>query len=378
MLRLDSGEHVDACLSIHSTQQNSFGLTLPHFALSPPQRLASRGSNSETALPTLVLGTNSESSAPLPLGSPFSHQTPWTAPGQCIALVNLPRPLPLRGYRRAAMPRTLQLISRPPMGFWSVGLALPYGSVSSLRRHGSFDLPHGALCCSQSRQYLPSLGLDDQRPRLRPVAAPRPLYTVCLQTPVVGQTPVPGHIPAAAASPRHDVRMARGVAVDGDRPIRLITMPRAPRMLLHRSLMPGKEQSLSLLLCPQAVPWTSTGTAVKKYHYPVDTILLFGITAPVNSNLFFRAGWPAPSQIQRNQRQEPRKAPLFSMDAFHTPSLKTVVGHIPPCLVVVGDGICHARTTARSSRRVAQPKPRPIGRPGSQIVGPPQQGTNIK
>lgn len=75
---------------------------------------------------------------------------------------------------------------------------------------------------------------------------PRDLF-ICLQT------PVPGHIPAAAASQRHDVRMAIGVAVDGDRPNRLITMPRAPRMLVNRSLMPRKEQNLSLLLCPPAV-----------------------------------------------------------------------------------------------------------------------------
>lgn len=148
------------------------------FAISPPQSLASRGSNSETVL--CPQNTDSrdqlQSSAPLRLGSPFSHQLLWTAPGQCIALVNLPRPLPLRGCRRPRCPRTLQLISRSPMRFWSVGLALPPGSVSSLRRHGSFGLPHGALRCSQSRQFLPSLGLDDQRPHLRPVVAPRPLY----------------------------------------------------------------------------------------------------------------------------------------------------------------------------------------------------------
>jgi hypothetical protein len=72
---------------------------------------------------------------------------------------------------------------------------------------------------------------------------PRDLF-ISLQTPAR-----PRHIPAAAASPRHDVRMARGVAVDGDSRIRLITMPRAPRMLVHGaecwvatwSVMPSKE-----------------------------------------------------------------------------------------------------------------------------------------
>lgn len=218
------------------------------FAISPPQSLASRGSNSETVL--CPQNTDSrdqlQSSAPLRLGSPFSHQLPWTAPGQCIALVNLPRPLPLRGLQKG----------RDALGLCNSFPVLPCGSGrsallclpgASLRYDGT-----GRLTCRMAPCVAPSLAsfylLWDLTTsgHISDRLWPRDLF-ICLQT------PVPGHIPAAAASPRHDVRMARGVAVDGDRPNRLITMPRAPRILVNRSLMPRKEQNLSLLLCPPAV-----------------------------------------------------------------------------------------------------------------------------
>lgn len=328
MLRLDSGEHVDACLSIRYRTS----LASPCHLLRchrHKHRLASRGSNSETALPTLVLGTSSKSSAPLPLGSPFSHQTPWTAPGQCIALVNLPRPLPLRGYRRAAMPSDFAthfplshavLVGRPC--FASRGASLRYDGT-------------GRLTCRMVPCVAPSLAsfylLWDSTTsgHVSDRLLPRDFYTVCLQTPVVGQTPVPGHIPAAAASPRHDVRMARGVAVDGDRPNRLITMPPAPRMLPHRSLMPRKEQSLSLLLCPQAVPWTSTGTAVNTTN-PVDTILLFWHNC-ARQLKFIVSGWMAGSiPDPEKPKTGTQKSPLFPWTLFTRPPSKPWLGIFPP------------------------------------------------
>lgn len=159
-------------------QQNCFGLALPplQYHRHKVLHLVAATRKRSSALKTLILGTSSSLRPPFGSGPPFPinslgrHRD--NASRSSISRV-LYHCEVAEGPR---CPRTLQLISRSPMRLWSVGLALPPGSVSSLRRHGSFDLPHGALRCSQSRQFLPSLGLDDQRPHLRPVVAPRPLY----------------------------------------------------------------------------------------------------------------------------------------------------------------------------------------------------------
>lgn len=164
MLRLDSGEHVDACLSI----RNRTPLASPchllrchrHKGLRPVAATRERLSQHWFSGPTLSLRPPFRSGPPFPIKPLGRHRD--SASHSSISRV-LYHCEVTEGPR---CPRTLQLISRSPMRFWSVGLALPRGSVSSLRRHGSFDLPHGALRCSQSRQFLPSLGLDDQRPRL--------------------------------------------------------------------------------------------------------------------------------------------------------------------------------------------------------------------
>lgn len=257
--------------------QNCFGLALPPFAMSPPPRLASRGSNSETVLQTLVLGTSSQSSAPIPLGSPFSHQPPWTAPGQCIALVNLPRPLPLRGYRRAAMPSDFAT-HFPLLPCASGRSALLCLTGASLRYDGT-----GRLTCRMVPCVAPSLAsfhllwdLTTSGHSSDPLL-PRDLFYMSSNSRRRASSR-----PRAYPRCRCKSEARRPLAwQDGSREMetgrnRLLTMPRAPRILVHGSLMPRKEQSLSLLLCPQAV------------------------------------------------------------------------GHIPPCLVVVGDGICHGgrpRTT---------------------------------
>ena len=95
--------------------------------------------SSETVLQTLVLGTSSSLSAPIPLGSPFSHQTlGWHQDGASHSPIShvLFHCEVTEGLR---CPRTSQLISHSSMRFMlRIGLALPHGSVSSLRRHGPF------------------------------------------------------------------------------------------------------------------------------------------------------------------------------------------------------------------------------------------------
>lgn len=230
--------------------------------------------------------------------------------------------------------------------------------------HGSFDLPHGALRCSQSRQFLPSLGLDDQRPHLRPVVAPRPLYMSSNSRPRAHPR---CRCKSEARRPHGKRGRGRwGPAESTDHNASSATNAR--QQVFDASQ--GTESE------PASVPSggrSSTATTVNTTN-PVDTILLFGITAPVNkTNLLFRVGWPAPSQIQRNRRRETKNARCFHGRFSHALPQNRGWAY-SPCLVVVGDGICHARTTARSSRRVTQPKPRPIGRPGSQIVGPREAG----
>lgn len=317
-----------------------------------------------SALKTLILGTSSSLRPPFGSGPPF----PINSLGRhrdSASRSSISRVLyhceVAEGPR---CPRTFQLISRSPMRFWSVGLALPPGSVSSLRRHGSFDLPHGALRCSQSRQFLPSLGLDDQRPHLRPVVAPRPLY-------MSSNSRSRAHPRCRCKSEARRPHGKRGRGRWG--PAESTDHNASSATNARQQVFDASQGTESE---PASVPSggrSSTATTVNTTN-PVDTILLFGITAPVNkTNLLFRVGWPAPSQIQRNRRRETKNARCFHGRFSHALPQNRGWAY-SPCLVVVGDGICHARTTARSSRRVTQPKPRPIGRPGSQIVGPREAG----
>lgn len=207
-----SGKHVDACLAeLLWPRPATFCHVTATKACVPWQQLGNGPPNTGSRDQLSVFGPHSARvplfpSTPLD-GTGTVHRTRQSPASSTVARLQ-------KGRDALGLCNSFPA---SPMRFWSVGLALPHGSVSSLRRHGSFDLPHGALRCSQSRQFPPSLGLDDERPLVRPVAAPRPLLYV-FKLPSSGKLPSPGISPLPLqVRGTTSAGMARWVAGDGDR-----------------------------------------------------------------------------------------------------------------------------------------------------------------